>query len=95
VADQEFNLNASAVLRKWPSLKNERIPNAWGAVPYLICEATLAECIRKFGSYPISTRHLYEIHLTKPDAPVIVLPPEQIAEFARFHDFLGKEPSTR
>ena len=89
MAEQEFDFNAPAVLRKWPSMNNERIPNAWGAVPYLICEGTLADCIRKFASYPAHTRHLYEIHVAlKPGTAAVVLPLEQIAELARFRDFL-------
>ena len=59
-----------------------------GGCSLLYCEGTLADCIRKFGSYPVSTHHLYEIHLTKPGKPAIVLPEEHIAELARFHDFL-------
>ena len=52
---KRFDFNAPAVLRKWPSMNNERIPKAWGAIPYLIREGPLADCIRKFGSYPAHT----------------------------------------
>ena len=89
MADEEMDFNAPATLRKWPSLNNERIPNAWGAVPYLICEGTLVDCVRKFASYPLYTRHLYEIHVaTKPGMAPVELPQEQINELARFHDFI-------
>ncbi len=89
MADEEIDFNAHAILRKWPSLNNERIPNAWGAVPYLICEGTLVDCIRKFASYPVHTRHLYEIHVTtKPGTAAVVLPQEQINELARFQLYL-------
>jgi hypothetical protein len=91
VLDPELELNAPAALRKWPSLNNERIPNAWGAVPYLICEGTLAVCVCKFASYPLHTRHLYEIHVTPKSGATMVLSPEQIeplVELARFQEFL-------
>jgi hypothetical protein len=64
VANTEIDFDAPAILRKWPSLNNERIPNAWGGVPYLIFEGTLDECIKQFMSKSVS-QHLYEIH-TKP-----------------------------
>jgi hypothetical protein len=91
VADHELDLNAPATLRKWPSLNNERIPSAWGAVPYLVYEGKLAQCICKFASYPLHTRRLYEIHITPKGSKAMVLSPEQIEpliEVARFQDFL-------
>jgi hypothetical protein len=88
VADTEINFDAPAILRKWPSLNNERIPKAWGGVPYLISEGTLDECIKQFMSKSAS-QHLYEIH-TKSQPPLVteVLQPEHIAELARLRDFL-------
>jgi hypothetical protein len=84
----DIDFSAPSVLRKWPSLNNERISNAWGGVPYLVSEGTLDECIRQFMSKSAS-RHLYEIH-TKPQPPLVtaVLQLEHIVELARLRDFL-------
>jgi hypothetical protein len=88
VADIEIDFNASAVLRKWPSLKNERVPRAWGAVPYLVSEGTLGDCIKQFMSKGTS-QHLYEIH-TAAQPPLVteVLQRDHILELARLRDFL-------
>jgi len=89
VPNTEIDFNAPAILRKWPSLKNERVPKAWGGVPYLIAEGTLDACIRAFTWKPDSQRHLYEIH-TKPQPPLVteIVQPEHIVELARLRDFL-------
>ena len=81
-----MNFDAPAALRKWPSLNNERISNA---LPYLVSDGTLDECIRQFMSKPASQHHLYEIH-TAPQGELItaVLSVEQIVELARLRDFL-------
>jgi hypothetical protein len=81
-----MNFDAPAVLRKWPSLNNERISKA---CPYLVSDSTLDECIRKFLSKPASSHHLYEIH-TAPQSELIsaVLTAEQIVEIARLREFL-------
>jgi hypothetical protein len=81
-----MRFDAPAVLRKWPSLNNERISNAR---PYLVSDGTLDECIREFMSKPASKHHLYEIH-TAPQPPLIdaVLSAEHITELARLRDFL-------
>jgi hypothetical protein len=84
--DVQMNFDAPAVLRKWPSLKNERISNTSS---YLVSDGTLDECIRQFMSKPASLRHLYEIHtVPQGEAVSAVLSPEQIAELARLRDFL-------
>jgi hypothetical protein len=81
-----MNFDAPAVLRKWPSLKNERISNTSS---YLVSDGTLDECIRQFMSKPASLRHLYEIHTAAQGELVsAVLSPEQIVELARLRDFL-------
>jgi hypothetical protein len=87
VADSEIDFTAPATLRKWPSLNKERVPKAWGGVPYLIVDGTLDECIREFMSR--SQHHLYEIH-TKPQPPLVteVLQAEHIIELARLRDYL-------
>jgi hypothetical protein len=89
VADIQIDFGAPASLRKWPSLKNERISASWGATPYLIVDGTLDECIRQFISKPASQHHLYEIHTTpQSDLVSAVLSAEHIVELARLRDFL-------
>jgi hypothetical protein len=84
-----IDFNAPAILRKWPSLNNERISALLGARPYLIVDGTLDECIRQFLAKPASQRHLYEIH-TAPQTDLVsaVLSAEHIVEIARLRDFL-------
>ena len=81
------NFDAPAVLRKWPSLRNER--RADGTGPYLLVDGTLDECLREFMAKPPTSRHLYEIH-TAPQPPLVsaVLSGEHIVELARLRDFL-------
>jgi hypothetical protein len=89
VADIQIDFGAPASLRKWPSLKNERISASSGATPYLIVDGTLDECIRQFISKPASQHHLYEIHTTpQSDLVSAVLSAEHIVELARLRDFL-------
>jgi hypothetical protein len=85
----EIKFDVPAVLRKWPSLKGERVSASLGARPYMVFDGTLDECIRQFMSKPASQHHLYEIH-TSPQAELItaVLSAEQIVELARLRDFL-------
>jgi hypothetical protein len=84
-----IDFNAPAILRKWPSLNNERISAALGARPYLVVEGTLDECIRQFLVKPATQRQLYEIH-TAPQTDLVsaVLSAEHIVEIARLRDFL-------
>jgi hypothetical protein len=70
VADSGVDFKAPAILRKWPSLRNERVPSAWGGVPYLVAEGTLSECIDEFIAKPKAQHHLYEIH-TKAQPPLV------------------------
>jgi hypothetical protein len=85
--DRHINLDAPAVLRKWPSLNNQRLTGAAG--PYSVYDGRLEECLREFIAKPAPTRHLYEIH-TSPQPPLVadVLSGESLAEFARFREFL-------
>jgi hypothetical protein len=85
--EAHVNFDAPAVLRKWPSLRNERRTEGTG--PYLLVDGTLDECLRAFMAKPTSTRHLYEIHAT-PRPPLVnaVLPEGLIVELARLRDFL-------
>ena len=83
----QVNFDAPAVLRKWPSLRNERLTE--GTASYLLIDGTIDECIREFMAKPAKTRHLYEIHAA-PQPPLVsaVLSGEQIVELARLRDFL-------
>ena len=85
--DRHRNFDAPAVLRKWPSLNNQRLTEATG--PYMVREGTLGECLREFMAKPAPTRHLYEVH-TSPQPPLVadVLSGEPLAEFARLREFL-------
>jgi len=53
------DFDAKVVLRKWPSIGNERRSAAEG--PYFLAEGTLADCLRQLMAKPTSTQHLYEI----------------------------------
>src|SRR5438874_9808918 len=85
----QINFDAPASLRKWPSIKNERISAADGGRPYSIVDGTLDDCIRQFMAKPESQRHLYEVQ-TAPQGELIsaILSAEQIVELARLRDFL-------
>ena len=85
----QIDFNAPATLRKWPSVKNERVSTTLGARPYLIVDGTVDECISRFMSQPKSQHHLYEIH-TAPQSDVVsaVLSAEDIVELARLREFL-------
>ena len=85
--DRHINFDAPAVLRKWPSLNNQRGTEATG--PYLLHDGTLDECLQQFMAKPAPTRHLYEIH-TSPQPPLVadVLSGESLAELARLREFL-------
>ena len=85
--EAHVNFDATAVLRKWPSLRNER--RSEDAGPYLLVDGTLDECIREFMVKPTSTRHLYEIHTaTRPPLVDAVLPVDLIVELAQQRNFL-------
>ena len=80
--EAHVNFDAAAVLRKWPSLRNQRRTEGTG--PYLLVDGSLDECLREFMAKPTSVRHLYEIH-TAPRPPLVnaVLPEGLILELAR------------
>jgi hypothetical protein len=85
--DPHVNFDAPAILRKWPSLNNER--RLAGPGPYLLVDGTLDECIREFMAKPASMRHLYEIY-TSAQPPLVnpILSGEHVVELARLRDFL-------
>ena len=76
------NFDARMVLRKWPSLVNERRSAANG--PYLLVESTLEDCLRQLMAKPTFTHHLYEIR-TAPRVPLAdaVVPVGVVLELAR------------
>ena len=84
--ETHVNFDVPAVLRKWPSVNNQRRAIATG--PYLLLDGTLDECIREIMAKPAPQRHLYEIH-TAPQPPLVadVLSGEIVAELARLRDF--------
>ena len=82
--DRHVNFDAPAILRKWPSLNNQRRIDVVGS--YSLLESTLGECIREFMAKPDTMRHLYEIHT--PPLVGDVLSKEIVAELARLREFL-------
>jgi hypothetical protein len=84
--EAHVNFDAPAVLRKWPSLYNER---RTGTAPYLLIDGTLDECIDFFMVKPASLRHLYEIH-TSPQPPLVteIVKAELVIELSRLREFL-------
>jgi hypothetical protein len=85
VVDNPIRLDAPAILRKWPSFKSERVSTA--ALPYLLLDGTLRECIRAFIAKPKSQHHLYEIH-TAPQGEIIgsVVSWDDIVKIARLRN---------
>ena len=77
--------DAPADLKKWPSLKNERVT---GKTPYLVYNGTLADCIRELLAKPIKQISLYDI-ITEPQKAFDsgVLSPGDAAEIAMRRDF--------
>jgi hypothetical protein len=81
-----IDFEAKAVLRKWPSLGNDRRNTDRG--PYFLIDGTLDDCLRELMAKPIHTRHLYEIR-TAPTPPLedAVLPHDVVLELARIRGF--------
>jgi len=78
----QINFDAPAVLRKWPSVNNERVSASLGARPYLIIDGTLDDCIRKFMTMPINQHHLYDHTVPQSDLVRAVLSADHIVELA-------------
>ena len=85
--ETHINFDAPAILRKWPSLNNQRRTEGTG--PYLLLDGTLGECIQEFMAKPAPHQHLYEIH-TSPQPPLVadILSGAIVAELARLREFL-------
>ena len=77
--------DAPADLKKWPSLKNERVASK---TPYMVYNGTLADCIRHLLAKPIKQISLYDI-VTERQAAFDgnVLSPGDAAEIAMRKDF--------
>jgi hypothetical protein len=86
-SEAQVDFAAPAVLRKWPSLNNQR--RTEGTSPYLLTEeSTLDACIEQLMAKPAVQRHLHEIH-TSPQPPLVtpILSGEHVVELARLRDF--------
>ena len=68
-----INFDAPAVLRKWPSLRNQR--RTEGAGPYLLVDGTLDECIGEFMAKPTASRRAaagFSLIRIRPAAPGVI-----------------------
>ena len=72
-ASQHLDIEASATLRKWPSVKGERLPSQASGRSYLIFEGTLNQCIRQLNEKPASARRLYEIEIALQSSTVVTV----------------------
>ena len=82
---QPIAYDAPADLKKWPSLKNERVASK---TPYLVYNGTLADCIRQLLAKPIKQISLYDIVTERqPAFDGNVLSPGDAAEIAMRKDF--------
>jgi hypothetical protein len=86
---QHLNFEALATLRKWPSVRGERISLNSGASSYAVFEGTLDQCIQRLREKPASARRLYEIH-AEPQGPTLaaVLSADDVQELIRLREFL-------
>jgi hypothetical protein len=87
--DTQINFDAAAELRKWPSLRSERLASSRHPSAYFLMDGSLGECVQNFMSKPKSQRHLYEIH-TAPQGSLVtaILSSEHIVELNRLREFL-------
>ena len=80
-----ISYDAPADLKKWPSLKNQRIASK---MPYLVYNGTLADCMRQLLAKPIKQISLYDIVTERqPAFDRKVLSPGDAAEIAMRRDF--------
>jgi hypothetical protein len=88
-ADIQINFNATASLRKWPSIRSERRTDAPYPNPYLVQDGILLECIEELLSEPASQHPLYEIH-TDPQEPWVkaVLSAQHVYELMQLRKLL-------
>ena len=85
--DIQINFDAPASLRKWASIRSERLSDV--PCPYLVQDGTLEECIAELLLKPASQHHLYEVH-TDPQEPWIkaVLNAARVYELVRLRKLL-------
>ena len=77
--------DAPADLKKWPSLRNERVT---GKTPYLVYNGTLADCIRLLLAKPVKQISLYDMVTERQAAfDSNTLTPGDAAEIALRKDF--------
>jgi hypothetical protein len=85
----QINSYAPAILKKWPSIGNQRVNADPSSEPYTVIDGTLDECIQKFLQIPISQHHLSEIRTALQGELVWdIMRGEQIRLIARLRDFL-------
>jgi hypothetical protein len=89
MSDVKVSFAAVASLRKWPSIRGQKLAESKYLNPYTLLEGTLGECLREFMLKPPTQRHLYEIH-TSPQDPLVgeVILEGQAVELARLRSFL-------
>jgi hypothetical protein len=77
--------DAPADLKKYPSLRSERLRNRR---PYLVYNGTLADCVRQLLAKPVTQISLYDIVTDlQPVFDTPVLSPADAAEIAMRRDF--------
>ena len=77
--------DAPADLKKYPSLRNQRLRNR---TSYLVYNGTLADCIKQLMAKPFTQISLYDIVTTpQPVFDRTVLSPADAAEIALRRDF--------
>lgn len=88
-ASKHLDFDAQATLRKWPSIKGERLSLKAGARSYFVFEGTLDQCIKQLSNKPASARRLYEIE-TEPQGLTLatVLSADDVQELVRLREFL-------
>jgi len=89
MSDVKVSFAAVASLRKWPSIRGQKLAELKYPSPYTLLEGTLGECLREFMRKPPTQRHLYEIH-TSPQDPLVseIVSEGQAVELARLNSFL-------
>jgi hypothetical protein len=90
---ESVNFDRPAILRKWPSLGNQRQANVSG--PYTLADGTLDECIREFMTKPEPSRHLYEIHTAPQPLLVADVRRERALRNSRGFAILSDPPRAR
>jgi hypothetical protein len=89
MSDVKVSFAAAASLRKWPSIRGQKLAELRYPNPYTLLEGTLGECLREFMRKPPTQRHLHEIH-TSPQDPLVseIVSEGQAVELARLQSFL-------